>query len=110
MGITRPSFCVRKHDVLLRYPRFDFVHSTLSRRPRLIVGTITVLALTLFLFAGWAAWFSYGLTARLPGKKEVKGLGDMAQATTLLDARDKPAFTLFKEQRLEVPLEKISPI
>jgi len=100
---------VRKHDVLLRYPRFDFVHSTLSRRPRLIVATITVLALTLFLVAGWAAWFSYDLTARLPGKKELKALGDMAQATTLFDARDKPAFTLFKEQRLEVPLEKISP-
>jgi len=100
---------VHEYDVELHYPRFDFVHSTLSRRPRLIIATIAVLALTLFLFGGWAAWFSYELTAHLPGKKELKALGDMAQATTLLDARDKPAFTLFKEQRLEVPLEKISP-
>ena len=33
----------------------------------------------------------------------------MAQATTILDASDKPAFTIFKEQRLEVPIEQMSP-
>ena len=38
----------------------------------------------------------------------LKPIGDMAQATTLLDASDKPAFTIFKEQRLEVPLERMS--
>src|SRR5690606_23414393 len=53
--------------------------------------------------------FSYDLTASLPNREELRGLGDMAQSTTLFDANDKPAFTLFKEQRIEVPLEKISP-
>jgi penicillin-binding protein 1A len=33
----------------------------------------------------------------------------MAQATTLLDARDQRAFTIYREQRLEVPLTRISP-
>lgn len=65
--------------------------------------------MALFLAGGWAAWFSYDLTARLPGKEALKSLGDMAQATTILDASDKPAFTIFKEQRIDVPLEKISP-
>ena len=37
------------------------------------------------------------------------GLGDMAQATTIYDASDHPAFTIYKEQRLEVPLDKVSP-
>src|SRR4029079_2339953 len=39
----------------------------------------------------------------------VGGLGDMAQATTILDASDRPAFTIYKEQRLEIPLDKMSP-
>ena len=33
----------------------------------------------------------------------------MAQSTTLFDAHDKPVFTIFKEQRIELPLEKMSP-
>ena len=32
----------------------------------------------------------------------------MAQATTLLDARDRHAFTIYREQRIEVPLSRIS--
>ena len=35
-------------------------------------------------------------------------MGDMVQSTTIFDACDQPAFTIFKEQRIEVPLEKIS--
>jgi penicillin-binding protein 1A len=33
----------------------------------------------------------------------------MAQATTLFDAHDRHAFTIFKEQRIELPLAKMSP-
>jgi penicillin-binding protein 1A len=95
--------------MVIRYPRFDFVHLTFARRPWLLVTAIGALAVGLFLCAGWAAWFSYDLTARLPNKDALKSLGEMAQATTLFDSSDKPAFTIFKEQRLEVPLEKISP-
>jgi 1A family penicillin-binding protein len=92
-----------------RLPTFQFVHSTFSGRPRFLVTTVAVLAIALFLISGWALWFTYDLTARLPGKKAIRALGDMAQATTILDASDKPAFIIFKEQRIEVPLEKISP-
>ena len=87
----------------------EFVHSTFSHRPRLLVATVAILAVILFLAGGWAAWFSYDLTARLPDRKALTALGDMAQATTILDASDKPAFTIFKEQRIEIPLEQISP-
>ena len=62
-----------------------------------------------FLAGGWAIWFSYELTAGLPDRKALKGIGDMAQATTILDASDKQAFTIFKEQRREVPIETVSP-
>jgi penicillin-binding protein 1A len=33
----------------------------------------------------------------------------MAQSTSIFDARDVPAFTIFKEQRIEVPFDRISP-
>ena len=33
----------------------------------------------------------------------------MAQATVLLDTHDQRAFTLYREQRIEVPLKRISP-
>ena len=59
--------------------------------------------------AGAAAWFAYDVTSGLPDKDQVRGLGEMAQATTIYDAADAPVFTIFKEQRLEVPFEKISP-
>ena len=34
----------------------------------------------------------------------------MAQATTLLDRQDRAVFTIFTEQRIEVPLAQISPL
>ena len=65
--------------------------------------------MVLFFSAGALAWFSYDLTAGLPDGAALRGLGDMAQSTTIFDAGDKPVFTIFKEQRIEVPLERISP-
>ena len=58
--------------------------------------------------AGWLTWFSYDLTADLPNREDLSGLGDMSQATTLFDASDQPVFTIFKEQRIEVPLSRVS--
>lgn len=56
-----------------------------------------------------AAWFCYGLTSDLPSKQELRGLGDMAQATTIYDDHDSPVFTIYKEERIEVPLDRIAP-
>jgi 1A family penicillin-binding protein len=85
------------------------VRTWLEGKPRGIAAAIVLMALILFGSAGAAAWFCYDVTAGLPGAKEIHGLGDMAQATTILDVHDTPVFTIFKEQRLEVPLEKVSP-
>jgi penicillin-binding protein 1A len=67
------------------------------------------MALVLASFTAAAAWFVHDLVADLPGAQELHGLGDMAQATTIFDAHDKPVFTIFKEQRIEVPLDAMSP-
>lgn len=93
----------------LRVPRFQFIHTALAGRPRALVATVVALAVVVFFVAGWVAWFSYDLTAGLPDRTALKGIGDMAQSTTILDASDTPVFTIFKEQRIDVPLEKISP-
>lgn len=81
----------------------------LSGRPIILIILVTVLALTGFAGAGLGAWFSYEVTAGLPDREEIRGLGDMAQSTTIYDASDKAVFTIFKEQRIEIPLEKMSP-
>ncbi|HSC29921.1 MAG TPA: transglycosylase domain-containing protein, partial [Vicinamibacterales bacterium] len=93
-------------------PDFSFIHRALARalagRPRLLVSVVAVLAFLTFASAGTLAWFSYDITAGLPGRGAIRGIGDMAQSTTIYGADDRPVFTIFKEQRIEVPLERVS--
>jgi 1A family penicillin-binding protein len=81
----------------------------LARKPRIFASTIVAIALILLAGAAGFVWFAYDITAGLPDRTAIRGLGDMAQATTILDARDTPVFTIFKEQRIEVPIKDISP-
>ncbi|MEO7275467.1 MAG: biosynthetic peptidoglycan transglycosylase, partial [Vicinamibacterales bacterium] len=89
-------------------PRFAFVQRLLDGRPRALVAIVAVMAIAGFAGAGSLAWFSYDLTTGLPDRQALRGLGDMSQATTLFDISDKPVFTIYKEQRIEVPLARIS--
>ena len=84
------------------------IRKAFSGRPAILVICVAMLALSGFFVAGGIAWFSYDITAGLPDHDEVRGLGDMAQSTTIYDRDDRPAFTIFKEQRIEIPLEKVS--
>ena len=90
-------------------PVVSRVKSGLSGRPKLVGSLVSALAIALFLTAGYVAWFSYDLTAGLPDSEAVSGIGDMAQSTTIYDADDTPIFTIFKEQRIEIPLDRMSP-
>jgi len=90
-------------------PVVSRMRSGLSGRPKVIGSLISSLAIALFLTVGYVAWFSYDLTAGLPDSEAVGGIGDMAQSTTIYDANDEPVFTIFKEQRIEIPLERMSP-
>ena len=85
------------------------VRGWMSRKPKILVAAIVLMALGLFSATGSAMWFAYDLTAALPSKAQVKDMGEMAQSTTILDTHDKPVFTIFKEQRHEVPIDRISP-
>src|SRR5262245_56765239 len=59
--------------------------------------------------ASAAGWFTYQVFRDLPGTGSIREIANMATATTLLDARDQPAFTLHQERRLEVALSEMSP-
>ena len=87
---------------------FHFIGKAFTGRSRLLASVTAVLAVVVFVAAGWLAWFSYDITAGLPDRHAIGGLGEMAQATTIYDAGDRPVFTIFKEQRVEVPLARVS--
>ena len=87
----------------------NLVRSAFTGRPRALAATISVLAVAVLSSAGYVAWFAYDLTRGLPDRQALREMGDMVQSTTIFDASDRPAFTIFKEQRIEVPLEKVSP-
>ena len=62
----------------------------------------------------WAAvigsiWYARDIIVAVPAAEELRGIGSMDQATTLFDRADRPAFTIFKEQRIDVPLARVSP-
>src|SRR5262245_52676098 len=74
---------------------------------RAILGFILVFTWTA---AAGAVWFTWDLVASAPNRDMLRRVGDMAQATTLLDLNGRAAFTIFKEQRIEVPLARVSPL
>ena len=43
-----------------------------------------------------------------PSSAELRQIGETAQATVVLDRHDAPAFTIFREQRIDVPLSEVS--
>lgn len=72
-----------------------------------LLGLVVVLLWTV---VGVSAWFVHDIMTGLPDSHALRGVGSMAQATTLLDVKGRPAFTIFQEQRIEVPLERVSPL
>ena len=54
-------------------------------------------------------WLVHDVTTGLPTASELRGVGSMAQATMLYDANSRPAFTIFRERRIDAPLSAISP-
>jgi penicillin-binding protein 1A len=76
---------------------------------RLFVGAVITVSLLMWAVIGVFVSLLLGVAAGLPDDNALRGVGSMARATTVFDASDQPAFTIFKEQRIEVPLSRISP-
>ena len=87
-----------------------FIRSLAQGRPKSVATTILVVSAVAWTLALAGAWFVWDITMHLPGRSAISGIGDMAQATTIFDRRGEPVFTIFKEQRIEVPIEKVAPV
>ena len=79
-----------------------------SHRPPFI-ALLAVLAVCTWGAVGASAWWIKDVVTGLPTSRDVREIAIMAQATTLYDVDGRTAFTIFKEQRLPVSLDRISP-
>ena len=79
------------------------------RHPRIAFGVAASFVLIATLSVAGAVWFLATLGEGLPDLAAMQRIGEMDQATAVFDDKDQLAFTIFKEQRIEVPLAEVSP-
>jgi 1A family penicillin-binding protein len=79
-------------------------------RPKAARSAVLTTILVSWVAAIVLAWFTWDLLSAIPDRDHLRRVGDMAQATTLLDEQDRAVFTIFKEQRIEIPLAEMSPL
>jgi penicillin-binding protein 1A len=73
------------------------------------VAALVALSVLIWTTVAASVWFAHDIATDIPDDSALRGVGTMAQATTLLDVHDHPAFTIYREQRIEVPLARVSP-
>jgi penicillin-binding protein 1A len=93
----------------MRVPLSEKIAAVVRDHRRLFVGAVVTLSVAMWLAVGAVLWFVRATVTDLPDDQALRGVGSMAQATTLLDVKGRTAFTIFKEQRMEVPLARMSP-
>jgi penicillin-binding protein 1A len=79
------------------------------QHPRLVPALVVTFAFVALVIGSGGAWFLNNLRRGLPDEAAIRKIGTMDQATTVFDASNRMAFTIFKEQRIDVPLSEISP-
>jgi penicillin-binding protein 1A len=77
--------------------------------PRIVVGVVAAFILVATLSCVGGVWFLIDLHSGLPDLEALRRIGDMQQATSVFDNKDKLAFTVFTEERIDVPLDEVSP-
>lgn len=95
-----------QHQLIRFRQKWEEIQHTYPRETRAVVRTTGALAFALLVgFTG----FVLSLSRKLPDLDAITRIAQMDQATTIYDADDRHAFTIFKEQRIDVALESISP-
>jgi penicillin-binding protein 1A len=83
-----------------------------AARARYPLG-VPLVAIAFLLFAllpmALGTWGILTMFTGLPDETAIGRMGEMDQATAVYDASDRLVFTIYKERRMEVPLEKVSP-
>lgn len=114
MDFPWPACCT----IELSMPTFDWRErvATLQKRwdlarlehPTLVRNALLSAAFIAAFIVGSGAWFVASLWRDLPDRTAISRIGEMDQATAVFDQDDRLAFTIFKEQRIEVPLSEVS--
>jgi 1A family penicillin-binding protein len=76
--------------------------------PRFVPAVAAAFALVAVLSLTGGVWFFATLGNGLPDQNAIRRIGEMDQATAVFDASDRHVFTIYKEQRIDVPLTSIS--
>ena len=79
-----------------------------SRR-HVFAAFLGALSVLMWSAVGASAWWLKDVVSGLPSSHDVREIAVMAQATTLYDTKGRTAFTIFKEQRMPVSLDRVSP-
>src|SRR5688500_16226776 len=77
--------------------------------PRAFVWTMLALTAGFWFAMGASALFAHQLLTGVPDRGTVSRVTRMARSSVFYDHQGRPAFTIFKEQRIEVPLAQMSP-
>ena len=75
----------------------------------LFVSLLVIIAVLVWGAVGASAWWIKDVVSGLPSARDVREIAVMAQATTLYDVHGRTAFTIYKEQRIPVSLDRVSP-
>lgn len=76
-----------------------------SRHPNAVRSLIAGMALLVVL----SGWFLYQVLAGLPGKDQLRALGDSAESTLVFDAHNRLIFSIPTQYRVEIELARMSP-
>jgi penicillin-binding protein 1A len=81
----------------------------IARHPRGFIGLMMALAVVFWTGMGATALFAHQVFDGVPDRKTLSRVTQMARASVFYDRKGRPAFTISREQRFEIPLEQISP-
>ena len=83
-----------------------------ARHPGVVAGVAGMFAISALLAIAVAVRLAVDVRALhqdLPPQDAISRIGEMDQATTVYDDQDELTFTIFKERRIEIALEQVSP-
>jgi 1A family penicillin-binding protein len=81
----------------------------IRRHPRAFIAAAVVVCVLVGSVAIAGTWLAYDVLTGLPDAAAIRNVGTMAQATVLVDRQGTPAFTIYREQRIDIPLSRVSP-
>ena len=84
-------------------------HAARQRSPRALPIAAAAIAMAAIVPAVMGLWVLTAFGGQLPDRDAIGRMGEMAQSTEVFDRHDQLAFTIYKEQRLDVPLDQMAP-